>query len=123
MMRQMKPMTVDQQGTRLHAWEGQRNGPAILFLHLQGASSSIWNDMLPYFSEDFRTICLDLRGHGQSEQAATGYDIGTQCEDIQAVLDHAGVEKAHLAASRLERIRQSGLAQAEPGRRAPDQSG
>lgn len=97
----MKPMTIDQQGTKLHAWEGERNGPTILFLHPQGGSSSIWNDMLPYFSEDFHIICLDLRGHGQSELAATGYDIGTQCEDIRAVLDHAGVKKAHLVGNSL----------------------
>ncbi|MBW5470195.1 alpha/beta fold hydrolase [Brevibacillus formosus] len=97
----MKSLTVYQQGTRLHVLEGARNGETILFLHPQGGTSSIWNDMLPYFSEDFHIICMDLRGHGQSEHAATGYDIGTQCEDIRAVLDLTGVERAHLIGNSL----------------------
>ncbi|TQK62437.1 alpha/beta hydrolase family protein [Brevibacillus sp. AG162] len=97
----MKSLTVYQQETRLHVLEGERNGETILFLHPQGGTSSIWNDMLPYFSEDFHIICMDLRGHGQSEHAATGYDIGTQCEDIRAVLDHTGVERAHLIGNSL----------------------
>ncbi|MFS0558930.1 alpha/beta fold hydrolase [Brevibacillus sp. 179-C9.3 HS] len=97
----MKQVTAYHQGTRLCGLEGERNGETILFLHPQGGTSSIWKDMLPYFSEDFHIICMDLRGHGQSEHAATGYDIGTQCEDIRAFLDHVGVQKAHVIGNSL----------------------
>lgn len=97
----MRDFIVDQQGTRLYGQEGARNGESILFLHPQGGALSIWDDMLPYFSDDFHMVCMDLRGHGQSEHAAFGYDIQTQCDDMRAVLDHLGVEKAHLIGNSL----------------------
>jgi 2-succinyl-6-hydroxy-2,4-cyclohexadiene-1-carboxylate synthase len=97
----MKSVTVYHQQTRLQVWEGERNGEAILFLHPQGGTSAFWKKILPYFSDDFHIICMDLRGHGNSDRAASGYDIDTQCLDFLAVLDHLQVEKAHLVGCSL----------------------
>lgn len=82
-------------------WEGERKGETILFLHPQGGTSSFWDEMLPYFSDEYHLVCMDLRGQGESERASTGYDIETQCRDILAVLDHLEIENAHLIGNSL----------------------
>lgn len=100
-MNPLKSVTVHNGMTRLQVWEGERNGETILFLHPQGSISTIWGKMLPYFSEQYHSVCMDLRGQGDSEKAASGYDIETQCRDILAVLDHLQVERAHLVGNSL----------------------
>jgi 2-succinyl-6-hydroxy-2,4-cyclohexadiene-1-carboxylate synthase len=97
----MKSLHVWNQDCKLQVWEAERKGETILFLHPQGGCSSIWKDMLPHFSENYHLVCMDLRGQGESDRAATGYDIETQCADILAVLDSLQIEKAHLIGNSL----------------------
>lgn len=97
----MKSVYVWNQECRLQVWESERKGQTILFLHPQGGCSSIWRDMLPHFSEDYHLVCMDLRGQGDSDRAASGYDIDTQCADILAVLEALHIEKAHLVGNSL----------------------
>jgi 2-succinyl-6-hydroxy-2,4-cyclohexadiene-1-carboxylate synthase len=92
---------VENNRTRIQVYENMNHtGETIIFLHPQGSSSKIWRNADSYFA-DFRVILMDLRGHGGSERAKSGYDIDTQCLDILAVLDCFGVEKAHFVGNSL----------------------
>ena len=61
-------------------WGGQ--GEPVILLHGL-ASSTNWYDMVaPHLRNDYRIIAPDQRGHGQTTQAAGGYDWGTLTEDV-----------------------------------------
>lgn len=71
------------------------SGPAVLFLHGFAATSQLWRRQVKYFRADYRTICLDLRGHGQSDEAKNGvYSLSAFTDDIVAVLDDLRIENA-----------------------------
>lgn len=42
---------------------------------------------------DHRVLLYDLRGHGRSERTATGYDLSTMTEDLDAVLGQADASR------------------------------
>ncbi|PKB79326.1 MAG: hypothetical protein BZY88_13895 [SAR202 cluster bacterium Io17-Chloro-G9] len=73
-------------------WGGE--GPSIMALHGL-ASSAHWYDIVAQKLRDHgRIIAPDQRGHGQTTQAATGYDWQTLSSDIVGLMDHLGIEKA-----------------------------
>ena len=51
---------------------------------------------LPAFSEHYRTIVFDNRGVGRSSKPSGPYAISQMADDAAAVLDAAGVERAHV---------------------------
>lgn len=71
--------------------------PWVVFVHGAGGSSSIWYRQVRDFKERFNVLLVDLRGHGQSQQddEAGHYTFEERARDILAVLDDAGVERAH----------------------------
>ncbi len=73
-------------------WGG--DGPPVLALHGL-ASSAHWYDLVaPLLRDRYRVIAPDQRGHGQSAQAASGYDWPTLASDAIGLLDHLGLQTA-----------------------------
>ncbi len=70
-------------------WGG--DGPPILALHGL-ASSAHWYDIVaPLLRDRFRIVAPDQRGHGQTTNAATGYDWRTLSDDLAGLLDNLGL--------------------------------
>ena len=61
-------------------------GPLLLLLHGLGSSSLDWQAQIERFSEHYRVVALDLRGHGQSLQEGP-FDVGTLAGDVARWLD------------------------------------
>lgn len=76
-------------------------GPAIIFLHFSGANLMMWQRVVSYFQDRYRVILMDLRGHGKSDVPEDGYHMDVMAEDVIAVLDELGIEKAHIIGSSL----------------------
>ena len=71
-------------------WGG--DGEPMLALHGL-ASSAHWYDIVaPLLRDRYRIIAPDQRGHGQTTQAASGYDWRTLSDDIAALLDHVSAD-------------------------------
>ncbi len=71
-------------------WGG--DGEPMLALHGL-ASSAHWYDIVArLLLHRYRIIAPDQRGHGQTTQAASGYDWHTLSDDIAALLDHVVAE-------------------------------
>ena len=71
-------------------WGG--NGEPLLALHGL-ASSAHWYDIVARLLRDkYRIIAPDQRGHGQTTQAASGYDWHTLSDDLAALLAHVSAE-------------------------------
>jgi pimeloyl-ACP methyl ester carboxylesterase len=91
--------TVPGDGISLHArdWDGGDGTPVVL-LHGLASNARIWDGVAQRLAgAGVRVAALDLRGHGGSEQPATGYDFATVCRDLEAALLALGAERPVLA--------------------------
>ncbi|MES9990549.1 MAG: alpha/beta fold hydrolase [Candidatus Thiodiazotropha sp.] len=50
------------------------------------------------FSHHYKVTLFDLRGHGRSETTSNGYTVANMALDLEGLLDHLGIEKAHFMA-------------------------
>lgn len=76
-------------GTHLYwtQW-GPARGPTVLFLSSAGMPIQMWDYQMVAFAEQgYRCIGVDRRGHGRSDQAASGYDIDTFADDLATLIE------------------------------------
>jgi pimeloyl-ACP methyl ester carboxylesterase len=86
---------VQNQGAKIY-WDGEGKGLPILLIMGLGWPSYLWYRTRPVLSARYRTIALDNRGVGQSDVPPGPYPIASMAADAAAVLDAAGVERAHI---------------------------
>ena len=84
-------------GTQI-AYRTEGDGPALVFVNGFTTSNSYWRYMVGRFRGRATLINWDLKGHGNSEPAATdeGATIEAAVDDLRRVMDAAGVERATL---------------------------
>jgi 3-oxoadipate enol-lactonase len=61
-----------------------------------GYTSVMWHRARPVLSQHFRTVAFDNRGVGLSDVPPGPYSIATMASDAAAVLDAAGITRAHV---------------------------
>jgi non-heme chloroperoxidase len=72
---------------------GDPQAPPIVLVHGWSSSGSVWHEQLtdPDLTARHRLLAVDLRGHGESDVPADGYDKpAVWADDLAAVLAHAG---------------------------------
>lgn len=84
-------------GTRI-AYDtfGRADGEPLLLLQGLGADGRGWIRQRRAVGERYRCIAVDNRGVGRSDVPEGPYDLEVMAADAVAVLDHAGVESAHV---------------------------
>jgi pimeloyl-ACP methyl ester carboxylesterase len=108
---------VEAGGITLHYVElGAADRPALLMIMGWGGDHTAWAFQLPVLAERFRVLALDNRGAGQSEQPDVPYTIAGMADDAVAVLDAAGVERAHVCGASMGGMIAQELALRHPGR-------
>jgi len=65
----------------------------LFVLHGFSATSQAWKPRLPPFTEHFRVILPDLRGHGRSSNPSGEFTHRQSAQDILALADHLGVDR------------------------------
>src|SRR3984957_594670 len=74
---------------------GPKNAQPIVFHHGWPLSSDDWDPrMLFFFSNGYRVIAHDRRGHGRSSQSATGHDMDHYASDTSALAEHLDLRNA-----------------------------
>lgn len=86
---------ADNSGVKIY-WEQQGEGDPLLLIMGLGYTHDMWHRTLPVVSPRYRTISFDNRGVGRSDVPAGPYPIATMAEDAAAVMNAAGVERAHV---------------------------
>jgi 3-oxoadipate enol-lactonase len=86
---------IENQWAKIY-WDEQGHGPPVLLIMGLGYTSVMWQRTRPTLSQHFRTIAFDNRGAGLSDVPAGPYSIPTMASDAAAVLDAAGVSRAHV---------------------------
>lgn len=76
--------------------DGPAAGPALLLSNSLGSTVDMWADQVGPLASRFRVIRYDTRGHGESDAPRGDYSIDQLGRDALAVLDAAGVERAHV---------------------------
>lgn len=72
---------------------GDPDGRPVVLLHAFGLSGHMWSQQVPDLTEaGLRCVTYDRRGHGRSDQPATGYDLDTLADDLAGLIDHLGLE-------------------------------
>src|SRR5262245_31110245 len=80
---------VNANGLRLHAVIGGK-GPPLLLVHGWPQTWYQWRLVMPALAQDFTVIAVDQRGIGLSDKPQSGYDSGTQANDLVALMDALG---------------------------------
>jgi len=77
--------------------EGPRDAPVLLFIHGLGGALDNWDYNIPYLSEKYRCLAIDLPGFGNSEQSDDfPYTLEWYTDIVAAFLETMGVERAAL---------------------------
>jgi pimeloyl-ACP methyl ester carboxylesterase len=79
-----------------HYYEDQGTGEVLVMLHGANGASSLLAYHWPELSQHFRVIAPDMRSMGQSEHVTSLDSPSAWVEDLEALLDHLGIEKAHI---------------------------
>ncbi|WP_165956794.1 alpha/beta fold hydrolase [Kribbella antibiotica] len=76
-------------------WESTGEGEPVLLINGLGSCSASWFRVLPAL-RDYRVITFDNRGVGRTGHRPEPFDLATLASDAIAVLDAAGVTRAHV---------------------------
>lgn len=71
-------------------------GPWLVFIHGAWASHEWWRWQIPDLSRNYRTLALDVRGHGRSTPLDGAYSVRGFVRDLDMLFEEVGVEKAVL---------------------------
>jgi haloacetate dehalogenase len=85
--------TVQANGIKQHYVEAG-NGPPVILLHGFPETWYAWRKQISVLAERYRVIVPDLRGYGETEKPATGYDKRTMAADIRALMGVLGITRA-----------------------------
>ncbi|WP_335943575.1 3-oxoadipate enol-lactonase [Pseudomonas sp. G166] len=75
--------------------DGPQDAPVLVLSNSLGTDLHMWDPQVPAFSEHFRVLRFDTRGHGQSLVTEGPYSIEQLGRDVLAMLDQLSIDKVH----------------------------
>lgn len=91
------PKAPTDDGVNLH-YEECGTGTPIVFVHEFAGDLRSWEPQLRHFGQRYRAIAYAARGYPPSDipEHASSYSQARAADDIAAILDHLGLERAHI---------------------------
>ncbi len=83
-------------GLSLHVVRGGAGGVPLLLLPAYVDSWWTWSRILPTLTGQRDVICVDARGHGDSDRPECCYSVDDSADDIIALLETLGIDRAIL---------------------------
>ena len=84
-------LTVDVDGCAVHALTfGAPGSRGLVFVHGGGAHAHWWTHVAATFADEFRVVCPDLSGHGDSGHRSS-YSLEQWTDEIMAVARAGGI--------------------------------
>ncbi|MGY1988209.1 3-oxoadipate enol-lactonase [Blastococcus sp. SYSU DS0669] len=99
-----------------HSVAGPADAPLVVLSNSLGATRAMWDPQVPPLAERFRVVTYDGRGHGESPAPAGPYTLDDLVDDVLALMDLLGAERAHVAGVSLGGMVGMRLAAREPDR-------
>lgn len=97
-----------------HELRGAADRPVLVFANSLGTDFRIWNDVVARLGDRYRVLVYDKRGHGLSEATPAPYAMADHVNDLAALLDHHGIEKAAIVGLSVGGMIAQGLAALRP---------
>ncbi len=76
------------------SYSAQGTGFPIVFLHAFPLNRTMWATQEKTLSPKFRTITIDLRGHGESDAPLWRYTLDQSADDVNDLLDLLAIRQA-----------------------------
>ena len=91
------PYATTDDGVRLY-FEDTSAGEPIVFVHEFAGDHRQWEPQIRYFSRRYRCISFDARGYPLSDvpEEDEKYSQDRARDDIKSIVDHLGIERAHI---------------------------
>lgn len=91
------PSATTDDGVRLH-YEESGSGTPVIFVHEFAGDIRSWEAQMRHFGQRYRAISYSARGYPPSDVPAevSMYSQHRAADDIAAVLDHLGIDQAHV---------------------------
>ena len=74
----------------------QGSGFPLILLHGNGEDMTYFTNQVDCFSEAFRVIAVDTRGHGRTPRGDAPFTIRQFAEDLKCFMDRHEIAKAHI---------------------------
>ena len=85
-------------------YETMGEGVPVVFLHGGFGDRRMWNDQFAEFAKYYSVVRYDQRGFGKSQKPTAAY---SPVSDLEMLLDHLKIDKAHLVGIQWADILQS----------------
>lgn len=73
-------------------------GPLLVLLHGFPEMAESWRRQISHFSQKgYKVVAPNLRGYGNTDRPAVGYDIDTLADDVAGIFEHYGEKSGVLA--------------------------
>ena len=91
------PHATTDDGVRLY-FEETGAGTPVVFVHEYAGDFRSWEPQLRHFGQRYRAVAFNARGYPPSDvpQEVSRYAQARAADDIGAVLDHLGLDRAHV---------------------------
>ncbi|MET9385161.1 alpha/beta hydrolase [Streptomyces sp. NPDC002928] len=93
---------------------GDPEAPPLVLLHGLTSDGTAWDEVAAHFGDRHRVLVPDLRGHGRSPHPGT-YSFELMRDDVAALVDELGLEKATFIGHSLGGVVACLLAARRPG--------
>lgn len=114
----VRPRRIRAGDVSLAVAEYPADGPPAVLLHGIGSRGVSWWPVIDGLTPYFHLYVLDLRGHGDSDKPAAGYDGADYAGDLEAALDVLHVERPRLIGHSLGALVSLAWAARHPARAA-----
>jgi 3-oxoadipate enol-lactonase len=94
----------------LRYWDDGGSKPAVMLIHGVGADGTSWDQIADILAPDFRTLRLDLRGHGRSGHIEGALTLDDFVRDVVDVLDACGAPATDIVGFSLGGMIAQGIA-------------
>lgn len=86
---------------RTRVLEAGSGAETLIFLHGSGGHLEAWNRNIAAHAEHFRTLAIDLLGHGYTDRPDRDYQIADYCEHLLDLFDALDLERVHFSGESL----------------------
>lgn len=101
-----------------YRFDGPEEAPVLLLSNSLGTTMEMWAPQMATFTQRFRVLRYDSRGHGQSDSPAGAYSMDRLGRDAVLLLDAVGVDRADFCG-----LSKGGMVGQWLGVRAPERIG
>ncbi|AYG94816.1 3-oxoadipate enol-lactonase [Brevundimonas naejangsanensis] len=117
-MAEVQYFTADDGCRIAYRFDGPEEAPVLLLSNSLGTTMEMWAPQMATFTQRFRVLRYDSRGHGQSDTPAGAYSMDRLGRDAVLLLDAVGVARADFCG-----LSKGGMVGQWLGVRAPERIG